>query len=57
MYGHTLDWKANENAAKGLGDELAKAVTEAESNFDSALLTTLKKKDFQTQNLEVIENA
>jgi integrase len=57
VYGHTLDWKANEDAAQGLGDELAKAVTEAESNFDSGHLTAHQKENFQTRNLEVIDNA
>ncbi len=58
VYGHTLDWKANEEAAKGLGEEIAKAVAEArEQSIDSALLSTLEKKNFQAQNLEVIENA
>jgi hypothetical protein len=54
VYGHTLDWKANEDAAKGLGDELAKAVTEAESNFDSGHLTAHQKENFRTQDSEVI---
>ena len=34
VYGHTLDWKANEEAAQKLGDELAKAVANAEENSD-----------------------
>jgi integrase len=32
VYGHTLDWKANDEAAQRLGDELAKAVADAERN-------------------------
>ncbi len=54
VYGHTLDWKANEDAAKGLGHELAKAVTEAESSFDSGHLTAHQKENFRTQDSEVI---
>jgi hypothetical protein len=46
VYGHTLDWKANEDAAKGLGQEIAKAVTETESNFDSGHLTAHQKENF-----------
>jgi integrase len=57
VYGHTLDWKANEDAAKGLGQEIAKAVTETESNFDSGHLTAHQKENFQTQDLEVIDDA
>jgi integrase len=56
VYGHTLDWRANEEAAKGLGDEIAKAVTEAESNLDSGPLTAHKENDLQTLNLEVADN-
>lgn len=52
VYGHTLDWKANEDAAKGLGDEIAKAVTEAESNLDSGPLTAHKSEGSQTRKLE-----
>ncbi|MDE3188142.1 MAG: site-specific integrase [Acidobacteriota bacterium] len=56
VYGHTLDWKSNEEAAKGLGDEIARAVTEAESNVDSGPLTAHKENDFQARNLEVADN-
>jgi integrase len=56
VYGHTLDWKSNEEAAKGLGEEIFKAVTEAEGNLDSGPLTAHKENDFQTLNLEVVEN-
>jgi hypothetical protein len=60
VYGHTLDWKANEDAARGLGDELRKAVAEVQSkqqdkSVDSALLSTLKKKTSKLRSLEVIE--
>lgn len=37
VYGHTLDWKANEEAAQKLGDELAKAVVEAEAESQTVL--------------------
>ena len=61
VYGHTLDWKANEDAARGLGDELAKAVAEVQSkqqdkSVDSGPPTAHQKENFQTLNLEVIEN-
>ena len=35
VYGHTLDWKSNEDAAQRLADEIANAVREADSNLDS----------------------
>ncbi len=57
VYGHTLDWKASEEAARGLGDEIARAVTEAESNVDSAPFTAHNENDFQTLNLEVAVNS
>jgi hypothetical protein len=55
VYGHTLDWKANDEAAKGQGDEIAKAVAAAdanlENNLNSALLTTLKKAKLPSSKL------
>lgn len=61
VYGHTLDWKVNEDAAKALGVEIAKAVTNAESKLgsvsvDSGTLTAHQNNDSQALNLEVIEN-
>jgi len=56
VYGHTLDWKSSEEAAKGLGSEIAKAMKEAEGTFDSGPLTAHKENDPQTRNLEVVEN-
>ena len=56
VYGHTLDWKSNEEAAKGLGEQIAKAVTAAESNLDSGPLTAHKQENFQTRDLEVLHN-
>jgi hypothetical protein len=45
VYGHTLDWKANEEAAQKLGDELAKAVADAEKDSDNSdCLTAIKTK-------------
>lgn len=51
------NWKANENAAKGLGDALAKAVAEVQSkqqdkSVGSALLSTLKP---QKEKLPILE--
>jgi hypothetical protein len=51
VYGHTLDWKANEDAAKGLGDELAKTVAEAESKIDSGPLTAQHKEKLPSSEL------
>jgi integrase len=56
VYGHALDWKANEDAAQGLGRELQKAVEEAAKNLDSGHLTAHQKENFQTLNLEVTDN-
>ncbi len=56
VYGHTLDFQSNADAAKGLGDEIAQAVTAAEGNLDSGPLTAHKKKDLQTRDLEVLLN-
>jgi hypothetical protein len=54
VYGHTLDWKANEEAAQKLGDEPAKAVADAEENSDnSGRLTAIKQKSFHSQKMEV----
>ncbi len=44
VYGQTLDWKVNEHTAKGLGNEIAKAVTAVESNLDSGHLIAYQKK-------------
>jgi integrase len=57
VYGHQLDWKSNEEAAKGLGEAIAKAVAEAKSNSNSGPLTAHKENDSQTRNLEVIDNS
>ena len=35
---HTLDWNANEEAAKGPGQEIAKAVAKAESDLQNGTL-------------------
>lgn len=57
VYGHTLDWKANEEAAKGLGDEIARAVAEAESNVDSGPLTAHNEEGSQPRKLEATQNS
>lgn len=56
VYGHALDWKANEDAADRLGRELAKAVAESASNPDSGDLTAHQKENFQIWDLEVVTN-
>lgn len=56
VYGHTLDWKANEEAAKALGNEIAKAAAESEGALDSGHLTAHKRKNFQTRDLEVSQS-
>jgi hypothetical protein len=45
VYGHTLDWRENEEAAQKLGDVLAKAVAAAQKNSDNSdCLTAIKQK-------------
>jgi hypothetical protein len=55
VYGHALDWTANEDAAKRLGEEMAKAVAEVEReqqlNLDSGHLTAHQKENSQAVNL------
>lgn len=55
VYGHTLDWTANEEAAKRLGEEIAKAVAKAEreqqSKLDSGHLSAHAKENSQAGNL------
>jgi integrase len=57
VYGHTLDWKANEEAAASLGLVIAKTVTENESNLDSGPLTAHNEEGFQTRSLEATDNS
>lgn len=45
VYGHSLDWESNEDAAKKLRKEIAKAVMKAEAESDSGPLTAHKQKD------------
>ena len=53
--GHTLDWKANEEAAQKLGDLLAKAVADAETDSnDFGSLTAIKQKRFHSQKMEAL---
>jgi hypothetical protein len=54
VFGHTLDWRENEEAAQKLGDVLAKAVADAEKNSDNSdCLTAIKQKSFHSQKMEV----
>jgi hypothetical protein len=57
VYGQMLDWKSNEDAAKGLGALIAKSVTEIEGNLDSGPLTPYKQNDLQPLELEVADNS
>jgi hypothetical protein len=43
VYGHTLDWRKNEEAARKLGDVITKAVADANSD-DSDCLTARQNK-------------
>ena len=55
MYGHTLEWAANEDPARRPGEEIAKAVAEAEAeqrpNLDSDHLPAHQNKNSQAANL------
>jgi integrase len=55
VYGHTLDWRENEEAAQKLGDVLAKAVADADEKIsdNSDCLTAIKQKSFHSQKMEV----
>lgn len=58
VYGHTLDWTANEDAAKRLGEEIAKAVAVAERKqqfLHSGHLSAHEKEKLPNTSLEVIE--
>jgi hypothetical protein len=57
VYGHTLDWKSNEDAAKGPSELIAKSLTEIEGNLDSGPLTAHKQNDLQPRELEVADNS
>ena len=49
-YGHTLDWRENEEAAQKLGDVIPKAVAEAlENSDDSDGLTVCQNKKASIQ--------
>lgn len=56
VYGYTLDWKSNKHAAQRLGDEIANAVREADSNLDSGPSQLTKGKGSQTRKLEAFDN-
>jgi integrase len=54
VYGHTLDWRENEEAAQKLGDVIAKAVADAEKESDDfGSLTAIQQKSFHSQKMEV----
>ena len=54
VYGHTLDWRENEEAAQKLGDRIAKVFADAEKNSDNSdCLTAIKQKSFHSQKMEV----
>ena len=58
VYGHTLDWTANEDAAKRLGEEIAKAIAEVERkrrDLDFGHLSAHEKEKLPNIGLEVIE--
>jgi hypothetical protein len=57
VYGHTLDWKSNEEAATKMGAEIAKAVIETDGNPNSGPLTAHTQNDLQTRSLEVVDNS
>jgi len=57
VYGHTLDWKANEEAATKLGAEIANAIPEADSSLDSGTLTAHNENGLQTRDLQVVDNS
>jgi hypothetical protein len=52
VYGQTLEWKGNEEAAANPGLVIAKTVTETESDQNSGPLTARNEKSFQTWSLE-----
>jgi len=52
VYGHMLDWTGNDDAAKRLGEKIAKAVAEIERkqrNLDSGHLTAHKKRKLSSR--------
>ena len=53
VYGHALDWRENEEAAQKLGDSIAKAVAENNSD-DFGILTAIKQKCFHSQKMEAV---
>jgi hypothetical protein len=58
VYGHTFDWTSNEDAAKRLGEEIAKAVAEVERKqrfLDSGHLSAHEKEKLPNIGSEVIE--
>jgi hypothetical protein len=56
VYGHTLDWRANEEAAQKLGDELGKAVAEKNSGNSYCLTACKTKKLPFSQNGSLLDS-
>jgi hypothetical protein len=53
LYGHTLDWRENDDAAQKLGDVIAKTIADAEKDSnDFGSLTAIKQKRFHSQKME-----
>lgn len=57
VYGHTLDWGANEEAAGGLGSEIAKAVAKAESDNSGPLTAHQREKLPFSENGSLLNSA
>jgi hypothetical protein len=58
VYGHTLDWTGNEDAAKRLAEEIAKAIAEVERKqqlLNSGHLSAHEKEKLPSGHLEVSE--
>jgi hypothetical protein len=54
VYGHTLDWRENEEAAQKLGAVLAKAIADGEKNsHGSDCLTACQIKTFHPLKMEI----
>jgi hypothetical protein len=51
-YGHTLDWRENEEGAQKLGDSIARAFADAEKNSDDSDRLTA----CQNKKLPFVEN-
>jgi integrase len=54
VYGHALDWKANKEAAQNIGEVIANAVANSESNH-SDCLTAINGKSFHSRKMEALK--